>query len=104
MFLESYSSPFYAGLICLIKQISSYCNVLISKIKKKKLSYLNRAKIIFAGNPYFYQICQIGRQNNSPKKGTHWLGPGFKIGLNENLTNFREIQENIVLVMSTLIL
>ena len=25
----------------------------------------------------------------------YWLGPGFKMGLNENLTKFREIQENI---------
>ena len=54
------------------------------------------AKIIFAGklrNPYFHHICQIGRQKNSPKKGTHWLGPGFIIGLNENGTKFREIQK-----------
>ena len=27
------------------------------------------------------------------KRGTHWLGPGFKIGLNENLTEFGEIQD-----------
>ena len=25
----------------------------------------------------------------------YWLGPGFKIGLNENLTNLRDIQESI---------
>ena len=65
------------------------------------------ANIIFAGilrNPYFHHICQIARQKNSPKKCKHWLAPGFIIGLNENETNFREIQENIVLVMSTLIL
>ena len=65
------------------------------------------AKIIFAvklRNPYFHHIWQIGRQNNSPQKVTHWLGPGFLIGLNENGTNFKEIQENILLVMSTLIL
>ena len=55
-------------------------------------------------NPYFHHICQIGRQKNSPKKCTHWLCPGFRIGITENLTNFREIQENIVLVMRTLIL
>ena len=26
----------------------------------------------------------------------HWLGSGFIIGLNENGTNFREMQETIV--------
>ena len=26
----------------------------------------------------------------------HWLGSGFLIGHNENRTNFREMQENIV--------
>ena len=40
----------------------------------------------------------------SLKKGMHWLGPGFKIGLTENLTNSMEITENIVSVISTLIL
>ena len=40
------------------------------------------------------------RQKNSPQKGTHWLGPEFEIGLYENLTNFREIQDNIVLVVT----
>ena len=31
------------------------------------------------------------------KRGTRLLGPGFKIGLNENWTKFSEIQENICL-------
>ena len=26
----------------------------------------------------------------------HWLGPGFRIGLYENLTNLREIQDSIL--------
>ena len=85
----------------------SFENQLRENTRQKLISY-TWSKIIFAGklrNPYFHHICQIGRQTkNCPKKGTHWLCPGFKIGLNENLTNFREIQENIVLVMSTLIL
>ena len=53
------------------------------------LSVLGKKKI--AGklrNPYFHNICQIGRQKKSSNKGTHWLGQGFKIGLNENGTNF----------------
>ena len=31
-------------------------------------------------------------------RGTHWLGPGFKIGVNSNLTKFREKKENIFCV------
>ena len=34
-------------------------------------------------------------KNMFSKKGTHWHGQGFKIGLIENLPNFSEIQENI---------
>ena len=30
----------------------------------------------------FFLIWQIGRQKKIPKRGTHWLGPGSKIGLN----------------------
>ena len=63
--------------------------------------------IIFASKlrlSYFYHIRQIRRQKKIPKRGTHWLGPGRKIGLNNNLTMFREIQENIPLEISTLIL
>ena len=37
------------------------------------------------------------KTEKNPKRGLHWLSPGFKIGLNENLTKFREIQENIFL-------
>ena len=65
------------------------------------------ANILFAGklkNPYFNHFCQIKRQKFVLKKGTHWHGQGFKIGLNENLPKFSEIQENIFLVISTLIL
>ena len=31
----------------------------------------------------------------------HWLGSGFKIGLNENLTKFREIQESTLILWLT---
>ena len=62
-----------------------------------------RAKIIFSWKTQKFLFLPY-LSNWKTKKGMHWLGPGFKIGLNENLTYAREIQENIVLVMSTLIL
>ena len=40
-----------------------------------------------------------GQDKKSLKIGTHWLCSGFMILLNENRTNFKEIQENIILVM-----
>ena len=72
------------------------------KILKAKL-----AEIFFAIKlrlPYFYPICQIGRKKKNLKRGMHWYGPGYNIDLNENLTKFRKIQQNIFLVISTPIL
>ena len=77
-----------------------YIVLFIQQVTNKQDGKKNAGKL---RNPYFHHIHQIGEQRNSPPKSTHWLGPGFEIGLIENFTYIREIQENIVLVMSTLI-
>ena len=59
---------------------------------------LSRAKIIFAGklrNSSFCHIVGVERPNFFLKTGRYWLDLGFKIGLNEKLSIFRETSENI---------
>ena len=41
-------------------------------------------------NPFFSHIFNIGRWHFLKKKGMPWLGSGFKIGLNENLSKFKD--------------
>ena len=82
-------------------------------MKLKPLGTLYCLNPLSGGKLFFCRLTQIPlfspymsnwKTTKIPKKGTHWLGPGFIIGLDKNGTHFREIQDNIVIVMSTLIL
>ena len=80
----------------------------IFKVQQKKmLNQSVKGRTFFCQKtqkPLFSPYLSYWKTKKIPKRGTHWLGPGFVIGLNENLTNFGEIQENIILLISTLIL
>ena len=65
-FLRSHMGP------CVLNRAASFCHW-------AKINFARKLRL-----PYFNHICQIKRQKKIPKKGTHWLSPGFKIGLNED--------------------
>ena len=79
-------------------------SVFLNGLRKIIYKTVSGQKIFLLENSdfLFYNICQIKKKNL--KRGTHWLGPGFKMGLNEIKLSLGKYKKIFFFVISTIIL